>query len=156
MVLSGIISTRKGLLLACVIAILFAMTNATNTVFPKPFHQENGDQVYTIDSRDFEFESIGHPSQVVNNAINRYFAIIFRRVMSGKAPRSSALPIADNVVTKCTIDVKTDDLNLRLETDETYSIDSFTAPTIKIVAETAFGAVRALETLSQLVCTSLL
>jgi len=54
-------------------------------------------------------------------------------------------------MTSCIVEVASDDETLSLETDESYTLDTSTAPMIKITANTVFGALRALETLSQLV-----
>ena len=140
----------KGMALVCFLALFLAMANAVNTVFPKPAKQVNIDTVFSIDPRDFVIEATGKPSKILNNAISRYFAITFRSVLSEPAPFRK-VTLNGNTFTHLKVNVLTEDLNLRLETDESYTLDASTAPHITLTANTVFGALRGLETFSQLV-----
>ena len=91
-------------------------------------------------------------SEILENAFNRYYSIIFRRVMSGNErarPRPQGVP-ANGVITTCEVNVSSADQTLDLKTDESYSLDTTTGATIKLSAVTVFGALRGLETLAQL------
>jgi hexosaminidase len=54
-------------------------------------------------------------------------------------------------IRNCTVFVSSDDTVLALETDESYILDTTSGPTVAIKAQTVYGALRALESFSQLV-----
>tara|TARA_B110000046_G_scaffold183074_1_gene218396 strand:+ start:69 stop:1001 length:933 start_codon:yes stop_codon:yes gene_type:complete len=114
-------------------------------VLPKPLTQADIDVVHTL-SGQFDFASIGAlpASQLLLSAFTRYEAIIF-----GGHKGSADLDVAGDIV-GCDVNVSSSIEIKDARTDESYNL-YVAAPRITISAPTVFGAMYALETLSQLV-----
>ena len=122
------------------------------TVWPKPQQQTDTGVLHTIDQSAFAFSGAGHgaSSPILLDAFKRYRGIILRAAshrasVSSPRSRSAAAAISGAVVT-----VASADETLSLETDVSYNLTVAT-PTIKLQANTVFGALNGLESLSQLV-----
>ena len=113
-------------------------------VLPKPLSTVDLGSAHTI-SRQFDFASIGKApaSQLLLGAFTRYEAVIFggRKANPDKA--------AGDIV-GCDVNVSSSIEIKDALTDESYTLH-VSAPRITISAPTVFGAMYALETLSQLV-----
>lgn len=100
----------------------------------------------TVDSTSFKFSGATHPDVVAASA--RYAgadSLMFPHpVPAGQVADASAS------LSECTITVKNDTKILQLETDESYTL-KVAAAGCTIEAETYVGALRAMETLSQLI-----
>jgi len=87
-------------------------------------------------------------STILDKAIDRYQHLIFGDI---DQERNSPDAIFDRTpVSLCTIGVFSSDQSLQMETDESYllTVDNYS---IAITSKTIYGAIRALETLSQLI-----
>jgi hexosaminidase len=117
------------------------------TVWPKPQQQVNTDIVYNIDPVQLTLDAAGPGanSPILLDAFKRYRALILHTWGHGRDTPRAASTIASVLVT-----VASADQSLQLETDCAYNL-TISAPTIKISANTVFGALNGLESLSQLV-----
>jgi hexosaminidase len=96
-----------------------------------------------VSASTFSLTSVGASSAVLTSALARYSAMLFPY-----GPPS----VPGGVVTHATVNVTGTDVALRLGVDESYALAT-DAPGggVSITAATCFGALRALETLSQLI-----
>lgn len=120
------------------------------TVWPKPqvIKDPPVPQLLVLDSAVFRFDSTGASSDILNDGFQRYYSIIFGgRTTTQKKMEGSA---AMDTVKGCNVKVLDSSLELSLSTDESYNI-TIASPMITITSATVFGALRGLETLSQLV-----
>ena len=100
-----------------------------------------------LDATNFRFETKSE-SQILKNAFKRYRGIIFNH--SPAFPGAEGKGDVKGVISSASITVISQDETLSLETNESYNL-TISGDDIQIASETVFGAVRALETLSQLV-----
>jgi hexosaminidase len=132
---------------AALIAALAASARA-NLLWPAPQSAAFGSSAYSIDSRFFSFSvtGYGNASAVLQDALTRYYAILFVR-----APPtvSIALPVA-GALGSLSIDVASSDETLNAATSENFTL-TVAAGAATLTADTVFGALRGLETFSQLV-----
>eukprot|EP01084_Bolivina_argentea_P159028 276985_1 len=101
---------------------------------------------YYIDSSSFQFNTNSN-STIIKNAITRYQSLTFPLIPENPIPTT-------NNIKSITITIENDDENLSSNMNETYTlqIPSKTDPNIAIItANSIWGGLRALETLSQLV-----
>jgi len=115
---------------------------AQGQVLPKPQKESRGD-LLTLSPSHFEFVSTGKSSDILSAALKRYFSLTFpnMHVMpDGKLP----------AVTTLAVNVKEDIKPMTFVMDESYTLE-IASPTSKLVANTAYGALRGLETFSQVV-----
>jgi hexosaminidase len=117
-------------------------------VLPKPQQQTDSGDVFSL-GEEFQFLAVGvHSTPMLQNAFDRYRAIIFqRRKPDGAAPALST-------ITGCDVNVTSDVQVKTLTTDESYELH-VRAPRLFVRAATVFGALYALETFSQLVRSNL-
>ncbi|KAL0246530.1 hypothetical protein GEMRC1_007742 [Eukaryota sp. GEM-RC1] len=115
-------------------------------LWPRPQQAVFGDLNIKI-ADDFRFVSSIHGVDILDSALVRYKSII--NTVSLDTPTDISHPTI-SVIDTILIRIDIPDTNLNLETDERYSID-ITSATITLSSHTVFGALRALETLSQLV-----
>ena len=109
--------------------------------------------VAVVDSTAFLLSSVGFESAVLDGALARFSqtALLFPYAAD---PVPTPGPDDPPVVTGATVNVTTADERLGLRTDESYAIVTRAASggaTIAITAASCFGALRALETLAQLI-----
>ena len=127
--------------------LVIPMVNAM-TVWPKPKSQVNApDELFVLDATNFRFETESE-SEILKNAFKRYRGIIFNH--SPAFPGAEGKGDVKGVISSASITVISQDETLSLETNESYNL-TISGDDIQIASETVFGAVRALETLSQLV-----
>jgi len=140
------------------LAMLLAIVStafAKSTVFPLPKDIKYTGEEFPISRDNFEFIATGTKHDILESAFFRYYSIIFRSVVGGsRLTGRQVLPRAVTGVTKCEVYVASGDDTLALETDESYAIDATSMPTVFIKAQTIYGALRAIETFSQLVSTA--
>jgi len=127
----------------------FMMPGAVNynyvhgAVWPKPQQETRSNAYFTLDPKNFDFRTIGKQSDVLIEALTRYKLITF--------------PDADiHVDTKMkqmltlTVNVLLPYQPMDLKTDESYTL-VVGAPDTTLVANTVWGALRGLESFSQVV-----
>jgi hexosaminidase len=131
--------------------LLLITTASALTAWPKPQSQTDATVLYTLDPSSFTFNGLGPgaESSVLLDAFKRFRGIIFLHT-----PSSSAIDFAiqnsASTITGVNVQVATADETLSLETDQSYNL-TIVAPTITVQANTVYGALYGLETLSQLV-----
>jgi len=127
----------------------------------------------TVDPQKFVMTSTGYSSDILQQGISRYWDLVFWR----DSPHFRSLQLVkhvDNVIDSSSslfekwkknhhqqqlsldsllINVKTNNIELSMSTDESYELDLL-FPNATLTANTAFGALRGLETFSQLVTYS--
>ena len=91
----------------------------------------------------FKFSGTTHPDVVA--AFSRYTELTFPHPVPSEDIATTA------AVSGCAVTVNNMTQKLQLETDESYTLDISAAGACTITAETYVGALRALETFSQLV-----
>lgn len=114
-----------------------------------------------VDSAAFSFAATGQASGVLSRAFTRYQAIMFATRPAGRAtaatvaaaaaPRAAGAGAgAGAVCAGVDVNVSSASLSLGIDTDESYAL-TVDAPRAQLSAATVYGALRGLETLSQLV-----
>jgi hexosaminidase len=101
----------------------------------------------TLDPSVFEFKATGERSPTLSSAFARYTKLLAPGAAgtagAGAGTGAGALSGLD-------VDVKSDSLTLGIETSEAYNL-TIAFPRATLAAETVYGALRGLETFSQLV-----
>jgi len=106
-----------------------------------------------IDAGALTVNIVGQSSPVLATAVSRYHALLFLKVAS-VAPSCAYAPV--NNLLHLNINVTSPSIELSVNTSEAYSlyipaVESPAQPGIALTADTVYGAMRALETLAQLV-----
>lgn len=124
----------------------------SNISSPGERHQE---ALLHLHAHRLHFTSHGHRSSLLQEAFQRYRSILLDD--SYPAPWPSALPLhapssrhGRHAIHCIAVHVWSSDQSLGLQTSESYTL-TVAAPTTTIEATTVYGALRALETLAQLV-----
>ena len=138
-------------LLLC--SFLVVDTARAGALWPLPRSSDFGGASLSIDSRTFRIATTGTGagSAVLQGAVARYAAIIFVRA----PPTDNStqhLPVS-GALSLLSVDVHSADEALSLSTSENYTLTvaAGSPPYATIEADTVYGAIRGLETLSQLV-----
>lgn len=137
--------------------VTFLNNDVADAVFPQPQSMIVGTQTVLVDPNTFTV-SADVNSLVLNSAIQRYTESLFfpfnttsyAQKYHKKRQPVAAPPSTNFTLSSVSITVKSSNESLYLFVDESYEIDIGTQ-TGQITAETIFGAIRALETLSQLI-----
>ncbi|XP_068722896.1 beta-hexosaminidase subunit beta-like [Montipora capricornis] len=114
------------------------------SVWPKPQGQKQNGALYSLSSEKFIFTITGQSSDVLEDAIERYKKLTFPDDFR-KTKRN--LP----QITQLEIKVMDKYENLTLESDESYVLKVLSPPSAYLTSYTVWGALRGLETFSQLV-----
>ena len=135
---------------ALVLAALAAVAESdakAMTVWPKPQSQSFDGATYVLEPSAFAFDATGPgaKSDIISDAFKRYRGIMFGHGPTAVAASNRA---AAPILTRATVNVASADESLTLETDESYVL-KVTASGIDLSTNTVYGAVRGLETLSQ-------
>ena len=113
------------------------------SVWPKPQQELRGKEYYTLNPTEFAFISVGKESDILADAMKRYPSLTF--------PDKNVKPAEGYTILKMlAIDVLNDYEPMNLTTDESYAL-IITASDVRLTAVNVFGALRGLETFSQLV-----
>eukprot|EP00053_Salpingoeca_punica_P022505 m.214626 g.214626 ORF g.214626 m.214626 type:complete len:531 (-) comp35968_c0_seq1:184-1776(-) len=130
---------------AAAAVVLVLVQGVAAGVFPQPQSMVVGSDQFFVDGSTFQFDPNNHQSDLLNDALQRYFRIIFTSKQRRSTGRSNEITLSG-----LGVNVLTDNLDLNLNTDESYSLN-ITAPWANLTASSVFGAMRGLETFSQLV-----
>eukprot|EP00736_Rhodelphis_marinus_P012728 Rmarinus@m.28696 len=123
---------------------------AVPTIWPQPVIYEYGDEVIAVDPAVFSISTASH-SNILTEAIQRYRGLIF-----GSQPAKVSIAPEIARLERLEIHVAKDSEELRVGTDESYTFTmSDGLKTASIEADTVFGALRGLESFSQLINTDL-
>lgn len=112
------------------------------TVWPKPQQEARENTYYTLNPDQFAFKLTGKSSDVITEAIKRYQALTF--------PDKEAPAPGLSLLSSLEVNVQYDYAPMDLTTDESYTL-VVNAPTSSLSANTVWGALRGLETFSQVV-----
>lgn len=138
------------LLVGCQLATADKSTT-TDLLWPMPQSSQFGPRVYSLSSDTFSMTTagVGASSSILRGALDRYLKLIFETPApfypSGAGSDASTTNLPGLVV-----DVASDDETLSSKTDESYSL-TVTNGKAAINASSTYGAMRGLETFSQLV-----
>jgi hexosaminidase len=139
------------LLLRAAAAAAAAVLVSADSLWPVPLGAtsiDTGPQCLSLPTST-PFSSVGMDSDVLTAALTRYQSIIFGVRVPSVNP-SPCTGVGAGAIASVTVNVTTPDLNLTVATVESYSL-VISSPAVAITAPTAYGALRALESLSQLV-----
>ena len=140
------------LALALVAASLCALRASAGLPWPQPASISLGGATLALDSRFFSFSIAGYGanSELLQDALARYAALLFVRA-APTAGANATTPTAANL-TSLSVDVASSDETLGLATSEAYTLSvPAGGGAASLAADTVFGAMRGLETFSQLV-----
>ena len=141
------------MLLRALLATIAAARGALGgALWPQPQAVVFSASSYTIDARFFTFNVSGSAnpaSAVLQDALLRYAALAFVRVPPTAPLNASLFPPAGALVSLAII-VQSADETLALATSENYTL-AIGGGAATLAADTVYGAVRGLETFSQLV-----
>ena len=139
------------LALALAAALCALRSASAGSPWPLPASFAPGGAALAIDSRFFGFAVTGHGagSDLLQGALARYAALLFVRAAPASAPPNASSVVGN--LTQLAVNVTTADEGLSLDTSESYTLSITAAGAATLTADTVFGAMRGLETLSQLV-----
>ncbi|KAJ1938058.1 Glucosamine-6-phosphate isomerase (Glucosamine-6-phosphate deaminase) (GNPDA) (GlcN6P deaminase), partial [Linderina macrospora] len=120
-------------------------------IWPQPSSIEDGKIGVEIKRSDFMIKSNVTSSSVINAAIERYQYLIEHEYYESPIDRDTGLLKTTGNIYALDVNVWSGQDVFDLETDESYTLDVPVDGKAVIVAKTPFGAVRGLETFSQLV-----
>ncbi|KAJ5070177.1 beta-hexosaminidase [Anaeramoeba ignava] len=118
------------------------------SLWPEPQNIVYGDENFQIDSSSFDFklEGSGSTSQILQDKVEFYKKLLFPFPIKKEFKKFSFNSLLSTVV----INVKSADETLQLGVNENYTI-SITNQESIISSQTIYGAIRGLETFSQLI-----
>jgi hexosaminidase len=119
----------------------------SGSIWPKPQQHTHGEQTYSLSPSTFKFTSTGEGSDVLTGAMDRYHGLTFPDKIHSNAIRFRRDLSA---LTSLEIAVKEKYAPMTFESDESYTL-TVSSPTSSLAANTVWGALRGLETFSQLV-----
>eukprot|EP01121_Diplochlamys_sp_Union-15-3_P001352 TRINITY_DN1117_c0_g1_i1.p1 TRINITY_DN1117_c0_g1~~TRINITY_DN1117_c0_g1_i1.p1 ORF type:complete len:504 (+),score=75.38 TRINITY_DN1117_c0_g1_i1:102-1613(+) len=134
-----------------ILLIFFAVSICAlhqQNLWPLPNSANIGTDQFTLDPTTFQFTAVGYKSPILTLSFQRYKNLVFLN-FEGEPPSKS-----ESVLSSLLVNVTTADEDLDLFTKEQYSLRIEANGNAILVAETVYGALRGLETFSQLVYTS--
>jgi hexosaminidase len=129
------------LLLLCATAACANAAPAGPLVWPLPRSMGPAGSSGTLDASTFLFKSVGKNSGTLTSAFERYAKLL---AGEGTAAQASADTLAG-----LSVNVASDSLSLGIDTSEAYNL-TVAFPWATLAADTVYGALRGLETFSQL------
>ncbi|OMJ20087.1 Beta-hexosaminidase 2 [Smittium culicis] len=134
-------------------ALLFGSLVAQSTfgLWPVPQSHTSGYGNIAVDVDRLTFINDGCESDILTRAIERYECLIQNEVFTPPLDYKISALSTSSVLTNVTISVANDDITLGLDTDESYDLVVNDNGTAKINAVTVYGALRGLETFSQII-----
>ena len=119
----------------------------SGSIWPKPQQHTVGEETFSLSPDTFKFTSTGEGSDVLTAAIERYRGLTFPDKIHSNVLRFRRDLSA---LTSLEITVKEKYAPMTFESDESYAL-TVIAPASSLTANTTWGALRGLETFSQLV-----
>jgi hexosaminidase len=143
---------RFGACVSIFFVLLISATAQQAALWPQPQQYECAPSILlSINSLSFEFTPTGASSSILSDAIKRYQAVTF-------IPIPAALPLSGTpsaALTSLAINVLSADETLGIATYENYTLSiPASGGQAVLTAQSVFGAIRGLETFSQLVSWS--
>ncbi|KAJ2483267.1 Glucosamine-6-phosphate isomerase (Glucosamine-6-phosphate deaminase) (GNPDA) (GlcN6P deaminase) [Coemansia sp. RSA 2131] len=121
--------------------------------FPWPYPAQFDHSNCTIKADNPMIVAKNSGSVLLNSAISRYTAIIAKERFWPPADYKLKKPDTTGALGKLLVEVATDSEDLNMETDESYTLDIPAGGDATLKANTVYGAMRGLETFSQLLAT---
>jgi len=118
----------------------------SGTVWPKPQEEKRENVLFSVDPAKFKFTSTGLESDVVDEALVRYVKLTFPDGKTGK----TVVDLDNDFISGLEVNVVYPYEPLDLSSDESYIL-TINAPTSTLKANTPWGALKGLETFSQVV-----
>ncbi|KAJ2888743.1 Glucosamine-6-phosphate isomerase (Glucosamine-6-phosphate deaminase) (GNPDA) (GlcN6P deaminase), partial [Coemansia aciculifera] len=135
-------------------AVLAATTSTVRAVWPIPSSYQDGRIGVEIKRSDFMIKSNVTSSSVINAAIERYQYLIEHEYFESPYDFNESTLKTSGMLYALEVDVQSSQDVFDLETDESYTLDVPIEGKAVISAKTPFGAVRGLETFSQLIVSN--
>ena len=109
------------MIILLLLAFAATLSNAANTVWPKPQSQTDTNDTFQLDPVNFEFQAsgLGASSSVLVDAFKRYRGIIF---LATPTTLLSSTATATATITTAQVTVASADESLTLETDASYNL----------------------------------
>eukprot|EP00794_Sanderia_malayensis_P016573 gene16573-18258_t len=114
------------------------------SLWPKPQEEHPEDVYFSIDHSNFKFRATGKTSNILSSAFERYRSLTFPKTTNAAGNHEHS------VIIGLEVNVRTEEAELKLDMDESYNL-IVNAPSSSLQATTIWGALRGLETFSQLV-----
>ncbi|KAJ2417183.1 Glucosamine-6-phosphate isomerase (Glucosamine-6-phosphate deaminase) (GNPDA) (GlcN6P deaminase), partial [Coemansia sp. RSA 2530] len=130
------------------VVVLGLLSPALASIWPIPSVYVNGTTNTVVASAQITAPSIS--SSILSAAIRRYNTIIEYESFTPPTDYNRRPPDPEGSLTGLTVSVDSNDETLSLETDESYTLDIPTTGMAKLKANSIYGAMRGLETYSQL------
>ncbi|KAJ2081452.1 Glucosamine-6-phosphate isomerase (Glucosamine-6-phosphate deaminase) (GNPDA) (GlcN6P deaminase) [Coemansia sp. RSA 988] len=121
-------------------------------VWPLPQTFDQGSHNTNVHSIDISAQ--GNISPIVKSAINRYYSIINRESFLAPVDYDRKVLKTNGIFHGLVVSVESTDEQLDLDTDESYTIDVPVSGKAILKAKTPYGALRGLETFSQLISSN--
>jgi hexosaminidase len=141
-------NARPLLLLLSLVVVFSTCHSQLLDIWPQPASQQNSPVQFLIESTEFSWIQKGFTNQVLESGVQRYKSITFNPLIVSASKNKEAA--YDDMIDGIFIDVQTDNVTLQQGTDESYTL-VVASPKVVLTAPTIFGALRGLETFSQLV-----
>ncbi|KAJ1898984.1 Glucosamine-6-phosphate isomerase (Glucosamine-6-phosphate deaminase) (GNPDA) (GlcN6P deaminase) [Kickxella alabastrina] len=132
-------------------ALFIALAPSVQAVWPMPSEYHDGKIGVEIKRSDFIIKSNVISSSVLNAAIERYQYLIEHEFFDSPYNFNEGALKTSGYIYSLQVDVQTTQDVLDLETDESYTLEVPIEGKATLSAKTPFGAVRGLETFSQLI-----
>lgn len=140
---------RAILAASALLAAFTAPVDASLPLWPMPQVVDDAGATFTLDASNFTFSASSASSDTLQRAFQRYQAIMRYPPLVPQGSTQQAGALSGAIVSSATVAVRDSNVPLTLHVDESYAL-TVAAPTCTITANTVWGALRALETLSQL------
>ena len=125
-------------------------SSIADNLWPLPLSFSEGSSTVSLDERSFSFDlTSSRPSQILIDASQRYTRLMFAHsaISSSRPSSASPAPTAFSI----SVSVLDVDVPLALGVDESFELHVINAKGGNITSATVWGAMHAMETLSQLV-----
>ncbi|KAJ2552969.1 Glucosamine-6-phosphate isomerase (Glucosamine-6-phosphate deaminase) (GNPDA) (GlcN6P deaminase) [Coemansia sp. RSA 1933] len=133
-------------------ALLTLSSAVAHSLWPLPAKYEGGNSITAVDSTKITLGA--STCQILVDAVSRYNELIDNETFTPPADYNvTKAPGTSGNMNGLLVNVKSSDDTLNLETDESYTLDVPVDGQATLQAETIYGALRGLETYSQLILT---
>ncbi|KAJ2001389.1 Glucosamine-6-phosphate isomerase (Glucosamine-6-phosphate deaminase) (GNPDA) (GlcN6P deaminase) [Coemansia thaxteri] len=130
------------------LAVLGTLSVAVATVWPIPAVYTSG--LSNTAAPSVQIMAWYTTSSILSGAIARYNEIIGNEAFTAPADYMNGAPVTDGSIIGLSVSVTSSDETLTLDTDESYTLDVPTTGQASLTAKTVYGALRGMETFSQL------
>lgn len=149
-------ASRTVFALVLILAAHFSAVARAGLLWPAPQSAALGASALSVDALDFAFSVAGADGGLLRGALARYAALLFVRAPPTEPLNASLVPVV-GALRALAVDVRSPDETLGPATSENYTLEvaAGAAPgadgSATLAADTVYGAIRGLETFTQLV-----